>query len=274
MKTISKSGLSKTVLSKKALSIVVTTVLMGASSLPVHAAAMQKVISASTEITDSAASSQQKIDKIAEQVQEKLMQFRAVEKETAGLDIYNGQVQKQIDSQIKEMAQLNKDIDQVSVIERQITPLMLRMIDGLESFVQLDVPFLPEERKTRITSLKEMMDKADIAVSEKFRRVMEAYQVEVDYGRSIEAYSGLINLDGQERDVDFLRMGRVALMYLSRDGSLIGRWDTETNSFQPLSPDYRMHITKGLRMAKKQLAPDLLTMPIPAPVLVSSNTEL
>jgi hypothetical protein len=274
MKTISKSGLSKTVLSKKALSIVVTTVLMGASSLPVHAAAMQKVISASTEITDSAASSQQKIDKIAEQVQEKLMQFRAVEKETAGLDIYNGQVQKQIDSQIKEMAQLNKDIDQVSVIERQITPLMLRVIDGLESFVQLDVPFLPEERKTRITSLKEMMDKADIAVSEKFRRVMEAYQVEVDYGRSIEAYSGLINLDGQERDVDFLRMGRVALMYLSRDGSLIGRWDTETNSFQPLSPDYRMHITKGLRMAKKQLAPDLLTMPIPAPVLVSSNTEL
>jgi hypothetical protein len=274
MKTISKSGLSKTVLSKKALSIVVTTVLMGASSLPVHAAAMQKVISASTEITDSAASSQQKIDKIAEQVQEKLMQFRAVEKETAGLDIYNGQVQKQIDSQIKEMAQLNKDIDQVSVIERQITPLMLRMIDGLESFVQLDVPFLPEERKTRITSLKEMMDKADIAVSEKFRRVMEAYQVEVDYGRSIEAYSGLINLDGQERDVDFLRMGRVALMYLSRDGSLIGRWNNEQKAFEKLSPDYRMHISKGLRMAKKQLAPDLLTMPIPSPVLVSSNTTL
>ncbi|MBU2917531.1 DUF3450 domain-containing protein [Psychrosphaera sp. F3M07] len=261
-------------ISKKALSTAVATVLMGVSALPVHSAAIQKVISASSEITNSAASSQQKIDKIAEQVQEKLMQFRAMEKETAGLDIYNGQIQKQINSQIEEMEQLNKDIDQVSVIERQITPLMLRMIDGLESFVALDVPFLPTERQERLTSLKTMMDKADIAVSEKFRRVMEAYQVEVDYGRSIEAYSGLLELDGQERDVDFLRIGRVALMYLSRDGSLIGRWDNEQKSFQALSPDYRMHITKGLRMAKKQLAPDLLTLPIPAPVLVSANTGL
>lgn len=269
MKTI-----SKTVFSQKILSTAVAAVIMGASSLAVNAAGMEKVISASSEITNSAAKSQQKIDKIAEQVQEKLAQFRAIEKETAGLDIYNGQIQKQINSQVEEMAQLNKDIDQVSVIERQITPLMLRMIDGLESFVELDVPFLPVERQQRITSLKEMMDKADIAVSEKFRRVMEAYQVEVDYGRSIEAYSGLLELDGQERDVDFLRIGRVALMYLSRDGSLIGRWNNEQKSFEALSPDYRMHITKGLRMAKKQLAPDLLTMPIPAPVLVSSNTAL
>lgn len=261
-------------ISKKTLSVAVATVLMGVSSLTVQAAAIQQVISASTEITNSAASSQQKIDKIAEQVQEKLMQFRAMEKETAGLDVYNGQIQKQISSQVDEMAQLNKDIDQVSVIERQITPLMLRMIDGLESFVELDVPFLPLERQARLTSLKTMMDKADIAVSEKFRRVMEAYQVEVSYGRSIEAYSGLLELDGQERDVDFLRIGRVALMYLSRDGSLIGRWDNEQKSFQTLSPDYRMHITKGLRMAKKQLAPDLLTLPIPAPILVSANTGL
>lgn len=274
MKTISKIGLSKNGLSKKVLSTAVAAVLMSASSISVQAAAIQQVISASTEITTSAAKSQKKIDKIAEQVQEKLLQFRAIEKETAGLDVYNGQIQKQINSQIEEMAQLNVDIDQVSVIERQITPLMLRMIDGLESFVQLDVPFLPAERQTRLTSLKTMMDKADIAVSEKFRRVMEAYQVEVDYGRSIEAYSGLIELDGQERDVDFLRIGRVALMYLSRDGSLIGRWNNEKKSFEKLSPDYRMHITKGLRMAKKQLAPDLLTMPIPAPVLVSSNTAL
>jgi len=264
----------KTKLSKKTLSTAVAAVLMSVSTLSVQAAAIQQVISASTEITNSAASSQQKIDKIAEQVQEKLIQFRATEKETAGLNVYNGQIQKQINSQIEEMAQLNKDIDQVSVIERQITPLMLRMIDGLESFVELDVPFLPTERQERLASLKAMMDKADIAVSEKFRRVMEAYQVEVDYGRSIEAYSGLLELDGQERDVDFLRIGRVALMYLSRDGSLIGHWNNEQKAFEKLSPDYRMHITKGLRMAKKQLAPDLLTMPIPAPVLVSSNTTL
>lgn len=227
-------------------------------------AALQPVLQASADITSSAASSQAKIDKIADQTQAKLQQFRSVNKETEGLDIYNAQLQKQIQSQLDEMNRLNTDIDRVSVIERQITPLMLRMIDGLEQFVSLDVPFLPQERADRIAGLKSMMDQADVAVSEKFRRVLEAYQVEVGYGRTIEAYSGLLTLNGQERDVDFLRIGRVALMYITRDGSMLGRWDVEGNDWQPLDAEYRMHITKGLRMAKKQMAPDLLTMPIKA----------
>ena len=248
--------------SKTVLSVAVSATLMASSS--VIASELKPVLAASEQITTSASKSQQKIDKIAEQVQDKLQQFRTINKEVEGLDVYNGQLEKQIQSQLDEMAQLNLDIDQVSVIERQITPLMLRMIDGLEQFVSLDVPFLPQERSERIASLKEMMDKADVAVSEKFRRVLEAYQVEVGYGRTIEAYSGILNLNGQERDVDFLRIGRVSLMYITRDGSLLGRWDAENSDWQELDPEYRMHITKGLRMAKKQLAPDLLTMPIKA----------
>ena len=234
------------------------------ASASIAASELKPVLAASEQITTSASKSQAKIDKIADQVQDKLQQYRTINKEVDGLDVYNGQLEKQIQSQLDEMAQLNLDIDQVSVIERQITPLMIRMIDGLEQFVALDVPFLSEERASRIAGLKDMMDKADVAVSEKFRRVLEAYQVEVDYGRTIEAYSGILTLNGQERDVDFLRLGRVALMYITRDGSLLGRWDADSSNWQELDPEYRMHITKGLRIAKKQLAPDLLTMPIKA----------
>jgi len=225
---------------------------------------LKPVLDKSAKITESAANSQQKIDKLTEQTQSKFQQYQSVVKETEGLDVYNNQLDKQIQSQLAEMQQLNLDIDQVSVIERQITPLMIRMIDGLDQFVQLDVPFLPEERANRISSLREMMVAADVAVSEKFRRVLEAYQVEVGYGRSIEAYAGLIEIDGQERDVDFLRIGRVALMYQTRDGSIAGRWDNESQAWQDLGDEYRTHITKGLRMAKKQLAPDMLVMPIKA----------
>jgi Protein of unknown function (DUF3450). len=52
-----------------------------------------------------------------------------------------------------------------------------------------------------------MMDGAGVAASEKFGRVREAYQVEMDYGRTMEAYSGLHTINGQERDVEFLRLG-------------------------------------------------------------------
>lgn len=225
---------------------------------------LKPVINAGKEISKSAAQSQEKINKLTEQTQTKLQQYQTVNKEIDGLNVYNAQLQKQLQSQYDEMSSLNVDIDRVSVIERQITPLMIRMIDGLEQFVDLDVPFLPEERANRIAGLKELMDRADVAVSEKFRRVLEAYQVEMGYGRSIEAYQGLIDVNGQERDVDFLRIGRVALVYITRDGSYAGRWDQETKAWQKADDEFRMHITKGLRMAKKQLAPDLLVMPIKA----------
>ena len=223
---------------------------------------LKPAVKTATQINESAANSQQKINTITDQIDSKLQQFKTINKEIDGLDVYNNQLRKQIDSQVQEMAALNASIDDVSVIERQITPLMIRMIDGLEQFIALDVPFLPDERSNRINELKSMMDRADVAPSEKFRRVMEAYQVEMDYGRTLEAYAGLHTIDGQERNVDFLRIGRTALIYQTRDGSLQGIWNKKSNQWEVLSSDYRTQVTKGLRMAKKQMAPDLLMLPV------------
>ena len=107
-----------------------------------------------------------------------------------------------------------------------------------------------------------MMDRADVAPSEKFRRVMEAYQVEMDYGRTVEAYTGLQTIDGQERDVDFLRIGRTALIYQTRDGGIQGNWNKQTRQWEKLDASYRSQITKGLRVARKQMAPEVLMVPV------------
>lgn len=231
-------------------------------SLAQEEKAIEPAVKKATAINESAAKSQQKINSLTEQIDNKLQQFKSINKETTGLNVYNAQLKKQIDSQLQEMADLNASIDGVSIIERQITPLMMRMIAGLEQFVALDVPFLKEERSQRIIELNAMMDRADIAPSEKFRRVMEAYQVEMDYGRTLEAYSGLHTIEGQERDVDFLRVGRTALIYQTRDASLQGTWNKQTRQWEALPSSYRTQVTKGLRMAKKQLAPDLLMLPV------------
>lgn len=245
------------------------SLLLGASSLFAGTVAAQssqqqldKVVEAGQEINQSAAKSQQKIDKIADQIQSKLQQFKAVNKEIDGLDVYISQMQKQVDNQLQELAELSESMEQVSIIERQISPLMARMIDTLDAFVTLDVPFLPEERSKRIASLKSMMERADIAASEKFRRVLEAYQVEVDYGRTIEAYSDILSLDGNEMDVDFLRIGRISFIYQTRDGSRMGLWNKETGAWEDLDASYRSDINKALRIARKQLAPDLVIVPL------------
>jgi uncharacterized protein DUF3450 len=238
--------------------------LLFAMNSHVEADELKVVVDNSAVINESAIKSQQKVDRLADEIQSKLQQFKSVNKETDGLKIYNAQMNRQIENQLLEMTRLSESMDQVTVIERQITPLMLRMISGLEEFVKLDVPFLPEERQNRLTQLNEMMDRADVAVSEKFRRVLEAYQVEVDYGRTIESYAGNAEVNDQQQEVNYLRIGRVALVFQSRDKQNMGIWDDKVKEWKPLDSNYRSQISKGLRMAKKQLAPDMIIVPIAA----------
>lgn len=248
-------------LSPTLIASVIAGVLFSSAALA-QDAYLEPAVKKATEINESAATSQNKIDNITDQIGDKLTQFRTLSKEIEGLEVYNGQLQRQIASQQQEMADLNAAIDEVSVIERQITPLMLNMIEGLRQFIELDLPFLAEERANRVLDLQALMDRADVAPSEKFRRVMEAYQVEMDYGRTIEAYPGLKDLGGEERSVEFLRIGRTALIYQTRDGSQQGVWNKQTRQWEELDSSYKTQIAKGLRIAKKQLAPDLLMVPV------------
>ncbi|WP_420849299.1 DUF3450 domain-containing protein [Pseudidiomarina insulisalsae] len=223
---------------------------------------LEPVVDAANEINQSARSSQLTVDKIADTTQERLQQFKQISRQIEGLEVYVQQLQKQIASQETEQADLNASIDEVSVVERQITPLMLRMIDSLRTFVELDVPFLPAERANRIASLEALMDRANVDVSEKFRRVMEAYQIESEYGRTIEAYHGEKAIDGQLQEVEFLRVGRTVLIYKTRNGDAMGVWNQQAREWQSLDSSYASDVQEALRIARKQLAPDLLMLPI------------
>jgi hypothetical protein len=138
------------------------------------------------------------------------------------------------------------------------------MLDALERFVRLDLPFQLDERNRRITSLKEAMGRADVTVSEKYRRIIEAYQIETDYGRTLEAYQGELVEGERARTVRFLRLGRVALMYQTLDGEETGYWDADQKQWVQ-DDSYRSAVKHGFGVADKALAPDLLTAPIPAP---------
>jgi TolA-binding protein len=225
-------------------------------------ATLEPVVNAANAITQSARSSQLTVETIADTTQERVQQYKQIMRQIEGLEVYTQQLQKQIANQTSEKAELNLSIDEVSVVERQITPLMLRMITALDAFIDLDVPFLGRERDDRIAHLNDLMERADVDVSEKFRRVMEAYQIEADYGRNIEAYNGVMDIDGQAQDVEFLRIGRLVLIYKTRDGSRMGVWNQQQKHWQALDSSYNSGVQEAIRIARKQLAPDLLMLPI------------
>ena len=103
---------------------------------------------------------------------------------------YADQLETQIRSQDEEMKTNDGQLREVETTAREVVPLMQKMLDTLEQFVGLDVPFLLEERTKRMATLKELMTRADVAFSEKYRRILEAYQVEMEYGRTIETDHG------------------------------------------------------------------------------------
>ncbi|MGQ0591205.1 MAG: DUF3450 domain-containing protein, partial [Gammaproteobacteria bacterium] len=151
------------------------------------------------------------------------------------------------------------------VTQRDILPLMLRMLEVVVQFVTLDTPFLEQERTKRLDDLKAMKDRSDTTLAEKYRRLMEAYQIETEYGRTIEAYRGDLESGDKSRAVDFLRFGRVGLYYLTLDRREAGYWDNGARAWVVLPGEYRIDIERGLRIARKQAAPDLLKVPVPAP---------
>jgi len=140
---------------------------------------------------------------------------------------------------------------------------MERMIDGLDQSVKLDIPFLMDERSTRISDLKGIMERSDVSVAEKFRKVMEAYQIENDYGTTIEDYTQSLTIDGATRSFNMLRIGRIGLYFQSDDTKITGRWDNEARDWV-IDNSARNEVRKGLRVARQLIAPELINVPVPA----------
>lgn len=234
--------------------------------------ALESSLQVQTETTQAAIRSQEKIDRLADETEQLLKRYRETLQQTASLQTYTRQLERLMTSQQQELASLETQLQEIEVTQREILPLLVRMVERLEQFIALDIPFLPEERQTRLAHLREWLDQSDMTIAEKYRRIMEAYQAETEYGRTIEAYRGSVQLEGQEeqeRTVDVLRVGRLALLFLSLDGQQVGQWNRQTKQWQILPNSYRRSIAQGLSIAKKQAAPQLLSLPIPAPVEVS-----
>ena len=210
----------------------------------------------------SAKTSQQKVDRLADQTQELLGQYRSETSQVDSLRVYNEQLQKLVSSQNTERAKLQTEIDSVTEIEREIMPLMQRMVDMLADVVDADVPFLLDERNQRVARLRDLLNRSDVTVAEKYRLIIEAYTIENNFGHTIEAYQATITEAGQDRDVDFLRIGRSGLYYQTRDGLESAAWDRNKNDWTLLDSSYADPIKVGLKVARKQTPPDLLLLPV------------
>jgi hypothetical protein len=254
---------------KQRLKAVALSTVLSAGALMGSVAMADQTLDAVLQVgqakTTLAQDSQKRIDRLAQETDDLTQSFKAQNKLIEDLRVFNAQMEKQVAKQLEVVTDLEQSIEKVTVIERQIQPLIFRMLDGLEQFVGLDKPFQLEERKGRIEMLRANQDRADISVSEKFRQVLEAYKIESAYGGTIEAYKSTLPLDGTDREVSILRVGRISLMYQTSDAKSSGYWDAAQGQWVALDSSYNSRILKGLKIARDQATKDILVLNVQAP---------
>ena len=250
--------------SRRGVAVAALAATVLATSGSAIAQTVDQILVAGQERLNLAQQSQERINGIVEGTRSLEDQYRAINKEIDGLRVYNRLMVAQTDGQAAVLEDLALSMDQVDMINRQIFPLMERMIDGLEQSVALDVPFLMEERTERIANLKDIMERSDVSVAEKFRKVIEAYQIENEYGSSSEYYEETLEIEGAPRKFNMLRVGRVGLYFQSDDSSITGRWDNNNRQWV-VDNSARNGVRQGIRIARQLTAPVLIMIPVSGP---------
>jgi len=229
---------------------------------------LDRIFDEAREINKLAQASQEQIDDLSRQNSELVAEYDRLQKQLEGIRAYNAQQRRIIAEQEQEIREYEQSIIDVQAVRRQIIPLMLRMIKGLEEFLEYDLPFNMDQRQERVAGLRDLLDRSDVSEPNKFRRVFEVYQIENDFGRTIDSYSGSVTLNGAETSVDFVRIGRIVLAWVTKDGQRVGFYNPVTRQYEELGQEYRSAINNALRYANRQASAEIYAMPIEGPETV------
>lgn len=248
--------------------LLATMLAIGIAAHPVSAQvnedALRQGTQAQAEVDKAAADSQKRIDGIQDKIGDAARNYAQAVADAESLERYNKQLAEQVKSQEAELSSIERQLRDIETTTREVQPLMDRMVSTLEQYVALDVPYYAEDRKRRVENLKANLARADITVSEKYRAILEAYQIELEYGRTLGTYEGKIGTGAGEKLVQFVQLGSVGLLYQTHDGQETGYWDAEKKQWVQ-DNSQAANVTEALRVAKGRGAAALLIVPVKAP---------
>ena len=231
-----------------------------AFSTPAHAQ-LEEALRTAKSSTAASAASQANVERDDDNADSALREYRAVLQQIDNIQLFVDKQDIYLKSQAKEIASLNNQLGNVENIKRGMVPMMLRMTAEIEDSVENDMPFLLNERRARIERLKDVLSSPGISPAEQYRQVLNTYKIEVSYGQGLDSYEGAHpTKDGMK--VDYLRYGRLALVYMTKDESDIGYYDLPSKSWKPVSGSQALSIRQAIRVANEEAAPEVVMAPM------------
>lgn len=229
---------------------------------PVRADEIGDALDATVQAQRAARESQLRINQLDDETRALEEKRRAAQWRGLQLSAYAKQLEQDAAAEENKRAGLEAQLARINSTEKDLLPLMLRMVAELDAFVVRDLPFLADARRKRVAELKTLLADPARGIAEKYRRVLEAYRNEVDYGHSLGAEEAAIELDGARQTVSLVRIGRVGFYYLTADGERAGAWDAAAGRWQELDGDEVEEVARALAIAQAKAPPDLLVLPV------------
>jgi len=232
-----------------------------------HAASLQQALTLDENNQKRSVASQERIGQLDDERKSMLQEYLQLQHRIALLHTDNKQLQTRIESQARSQKVLQQQLAEIEVTRLGILPLLEQMHRTLNDFVSRDLPFLPQERQVRLQRLAENMDRPEASDGERYRQLLEAYQVELEYGRNIEVYQGILEsgAEDQQRSVNFFRLARIGLYYLTLDEAEAAVWDSENNQWKALDDEQRTELVQAMRIARNEAVPDFIRLPLASP---------
>jgi hypothetical protein len=161
--------------------------------------------------------------------------------------------QKNLQSLQIEINQLQQDIDTINVLKQQLEPQLEVWYAMLEQQVFSDLPFDFNERKRRLAFLRSAMDKSELPLAERFRRLLDVVSIEVAYGYGQQISQDVIVIDKKPMQVNLLRLGRLALFYMTPDEQQFGWFDRQSRQWNtiPFNEQGDLRLAMAITMNKK-----------------------
>jgi len=225
----------------------------------VNAQQLKTAVQVAVDTNQASAAAQVRIDSLSNQTDNLTGEYRNLLNQIESLRAYNKQLENVVNDQREQIASINTEMTTLEQTNRAVVPMIIEMIDSLGVLVEADLPFKKEEREQRVSDLENVLSKSDVTTAEIYRKVTEAYSIELDYGSTVDSYTG--NLPSGKQ-VDFLRVGRTTLVYQTLNQEVSGWWNPTKNEFETLDRQYNAEIKEAIRIAKKQASPDLAGLPV------------
>ncbi len=220
-----------------------------------HAQDIQK------KTNDSSISSQKRVDRSADRTLELQAEIEQIRLEIKNLTVYRNHLSSLVKSQNNEMDSLEQQIEEVKTTRQRVVPLMYDMIDGLRQIVASGPPIKLNIRQKRIAKLDSMMSRADISDAEKYRRILDAYQIELDYGTLLEVYQGEIKVGLENIQADIFHLGRISIVARSINKMKYWSWDGNSGSWVEMDDSLNSEIDKAFNLVE-QKSTSMVTLPV------------